>query len=137
MFQQSETDDITSDDQEQLLASVSSQLTPHKKRRRLVRQDLGAKEARQSDQRRVREMEERRRAVMKKSGIEGVSNSDPNNQTVSFNEPVINLHPHIGAMVKPHQLAGVQFMWRELILDKKRQGCLLALTMGLGKTMQV
>ncbi|KAL1590562.1 hypothetical protein WHR41_00557 [Cladosporium halotolerans] len=39
--------------------------------------------------------------------------------------------------IKPYQLDGVQFMWRELTSDPNEgQGCLLAHTMGLGKTMQ-
>jgi transcriptional regulator ATRX len=39
--------------------------------------------------------------------------------------------------MKPFQLDGVQFLWRELTGDlKNAQGCLLAHTMGLGKTMQ-
>jgi SNF2 family DNA or RNA helicase len=39
--------------------------------------------------------------------------------------------------MKPYQLDGVQFLWRELTGDlKNARGCLLAHTMGLGKTMQ-
>jgi SNF2 family DNA or RNA helicase len=34
-------------------------------------------------------------------------------------------------------LTGIQFMWRELIEANNQQGCLLAHTMGLGKSMQV
>jgi SNF2 family DNA or RNA helicase len=67
----------------------------------------------------------------------GLGNSDPDKQAVNFKEPPIYLHKDIGEHVKPHQLAGIQFMWRELIEAKKPQGCLLAHVMGLGKTMQV
>ena len=67
----------------------------------------------------------------------GISNDDPKHQAVSFGDPVIYLDPHNGARVKPHQLRGIQFLWRELIEDENQQGCLLAHTMGLGKTMQV
>ena len=43
-----------------------------------------------------------------------------------------------GAHVKPHQEEGLQFLWREITADHEDlQGCLLAQTMGLGKTMQV
>ena len=49
-------------------------------------------------------------------------------------EPIL-LNPSIGSRIQPHQLEGVQFMWGELTTES--QGCLLAHTMGLGKTMQV
>ncbi|KAJ8119850.1 hypothetical protein ONZ43_g3290 [Nemania bipapillata] len=39
--------------------------------------------------------------------------------------------------IKEHQVTGVRFMWDQLVAARKRQGCLLAHTMGLGKTMQV
>jgi SNF2 family DNA or RNA helicase len=43
--------------------------------------------------------------------------------------------------IKKHQIEGVRFMWRELTAgdgseDDPNQGCMLAHTMGLGKTMQ-
>ncbi|KAF7719589.1 Uncharacterized protein PECH_005486 [Penicillium ucsense] len=67
----------------------------------------------------------------------GVSNSDPDKQAVTFKDPIIYLDPHLGRFVKPHQLTGIQFMWRELIEAGNSQGCLLAHVMGLGKTFQV
>ncbi|CAG8886617.1 unnamed protein product [Penicillium nalgiovense] len=56
---------------------------------------------------------------------------------VSFRIPVIPLHPYIAQYVKSHQLSGIQFMFREIVENKSEEGCLLAHTMGLGKTMQV
>lgn len=56
---------------------------------------------------------------------------------VSFREPVIQLDPHIGRWIQSHQLRGVRFMFREIVENKRPEGCLLAHTMGLGKTMQV
>lgn len=47
----------------------------------------------------------------------------------------IYINPKIACRMQPHQKDGVQFMWREVIAE--RQGCLVAQTMGLGKTMQV
>jgi hypothetical protein len=55
---------------------------------------------------------------------------------VTFQDPVIYLDPHIGERVKPHQLRGIQFMFREIVRNERPEGCLLAHTMGLGKTMQ-
>ena len=52
----------------------------------------------------------------------------------------IKLNPEFGrgAQLKPHQKDGLQFMWREITGDHEDlQGCLLAQTMGLGKTIQV
>ena len=49
----------------------------------------------------------------------------------------IYIEQKIAEKMKPYQLDGVQFLWRELTGDlDKAQGCLLAHTMGLGKTMQ-
>ncbi|KAJ5836818.1 SNF2-related protein [Penicillium robsamsonii] len=56
---------------------------------------------------------------------------------VSFGNPVIHLDPYIGSRIQPHQLHGVQFMFREIVENNRPEGCLLAHTMGLGKTMQV
>lgn len=43
----------------------------------------------------------------------------------------------IGKRIKPHQLEGVRFIWNQITADgEATQGCLLAHTMGLGKTMQ-
>lgn len=50
----------------------------------------------------------------------------------------IYINRAIGSKIKTHQIEGVRFMWREIVeaghVDP--QGCLLAHTMGLGKTMQ-
>ncbi|KAK1145787.1 hypothetical protein N8T08_004028 [Aspergillus melleus] len=111
--------------------------TPHKKRKREIKESQTTKLNQQSAQMRVQLNEEQRRKVEQKMESMGVSNNDPAHQAVSFREPIIYLNPHIGSRVMPHQLNGIQFMWRELLGDEKGQGCLLAHTMGLGKTMQV
>jgi SNF2 family DNA or RNA helicase len=49
----------------------------------------------------------------------------------------IYIEEEIGKRIKPHQLEGVRFIWNQITADgKATQGCLLAHTMGLGKTMQ-
>ncbi|OGM50258.1 SNF2 family helicase/ATPase [Aspergillus bombycis] len=108
--------------------------TPHKKRKREVKESQNAKKSQQSAQLRVALQEKQRKILERKIGS---TNTDPTRQAVSFGNPAIYLDPQIGLRVKPHQLNGVQFMWRELIEDENKQGCLLAHTMGLGKTMQV
>jgi len=111
--------------------------SPIKKRKRKVLQSQEALSQQRSDQLRIQE-EDRRKALadMKLANI-GISGDNPAGHIVGFAEPQIFLHEHIGKRVKPHQVDGIQFMWREIITDPKHQGCLLAHTMGLGKTMQV
>lgn len=110
---------------------------PHRKRKKEVKESQDAKRNQASAQQRVARQEKERRRLEQKMKLMGVSNTDPVRQAVTFGDPIIYLDPHIGQRVKPHQLNGIQFMWRELIQDEKQQGCLLAHTMGLGKTMQV
>ncbi|KAA8647617.1 hypothetical protein EYZ11_003223 [Aspergillus tanneri] len=124
-----------SDKSEEADATVPG--TPHKKRKREVKENREVKLNQASAQMRVALNEEQRRKVQQKMESMGLSNTDPTHQAVSFGDPIIYLDPHIGKRVKPHQLNGIQFMWRELFEDEKQQGCLLAHTMGLGKTMQV
>lgn len=49
----------------------------------------------------------------------------------------IAIDPELAACLKPHQLEGCRFLWRETIMMSHVSGCLLAHTMGLGKTFQV
>ncbi|KAF1813359.1 hypothetical protein P152DRAFT_395638, partial [Eremomyces bilateralis CBS 781.70] len=49
-------------------------------------------------------------------------------------EKGIFIDPHIGSQMYKHQIEGVRFMWREVV--NGGGGCLLAHTMGLGKTIQ-
>ncbi|KAI4803450.1 hypothetical protein E4T44_11480, partial [Aureobasidium sp. EXF-8845] len=50
----------------------------------------------------------------------------------------VYLNPDLAKRLKPHQIEGVKFLWREITApeDEDGQGCLLAHTMGLGKTAQ-
>lgn len=111
--------------------------TPHKKRKRAVKESKDAKRNQENAKRRAEVQDKERKALERKMTRMGLSNDDPTRQAVCFGNPVIYLDPHIGQRVKPHQLKGVQFMWRELIENERQEGCLLAHTMGLGKTMQV
>lgn len=129
-------DNSSADELENNLQEASSH-TPHKKRKRQVKESQEVKRNLESAQRRVALQDEQRKRLERKLESLGVSNNDPKLQAVSFETPIIYLDPHIGQRVKPHQLSGIQFMWRELIQDEKHEGCLLAHTMGLGKTMQV
>ncbi|XP_055838249.1 helicase ARIP4 [Episyrphus balteatus] len=58
-------------------------------------------------------------------------------------EPDIFLAPQIAKVIKPHQIGGVRFLFDNIIESTKRFnnssgfGCILAHSMGLGKTLQV
>lgn len=110
-----------------------------KKRKKKVLQSQEAETQQADDRARVAEQEKARALMLQKMG-QFDNNDDGSNESsmhlVSFKPraPTIYLDPHIGQKVKPHQENGIQFMWREITAGK---GCMLAHTMGLGKTMQV
>lgn len=52
-------------------------------------------------------------------------------------DEVIYIASFLAKHLKAHQIEGVRFMWRECVMMKDVNGCLLAHTMGLGKTLQV
>ncbi|KAI4350074.1 hypothetical protein L6164_010597 [Bauhinia variegata] len=59
-------------------------------------------------------------------------------------EEAVRIPPSISAKLKTHQIAGIRFMWENIIQSirkvksgDKGLGCILAHTMGLGKTFQV
>nr|XP_029119817.1 protein CHROMATIN REMODELING 20 isoform X2 [Elaeis guineensis] len=59
-------------------------------------------------------------------------------------EEPVRIPRSISAKLKPHQVAGIRFMWENVIQSVKKVrsgdrgfGCILAHTMGLGKTFQV
>lgn len=86
------------------------------------------------------EAQERFQRILKRRFQEMDFNNDGSSK-VAINtgklddQEFIYINPKIAGRMQPHQLDGVQFMWREVIAE--RQGCLVAQTMGLGKTMQV
>lgn len=60
------------------------------------------------------------------------------NETKEDDEELIYINSRTRHAIKDHQVEGVRFMWNQIVAKSKvRQGCLLAHTMGLGKTMQV
>ncbi|OQE24891.1 hypothetical protein PENFLA_c009G02158 [Penicillium flavigenum] len=80
---------------------------------------------------------EAKRALLASRLAKGDAHLEDLSKPVSFRIPKICLDPHIAQYVKPHQLSGIRFMFREIVENKSEEGCLLAHTMGLGKTMQV
>lgn len=125
----------------------SSYATSQKKRKYVVQESQEAIALRSHAQSRTKEIERRRKTLNLRYQKMGLNDEDPTHVIVNpgkeEGQEFIYLNPKIGERIQPHQKEGVQFMWRELTADPKKlqgdnlQGCLLAHTMGLGKTMQV
>lgn len=119
--------------------------TPTKKRKHIVQESQEALDFRKTTRNRVKdvkEREERAQALSSRLRKMGVNEEHPTKVIVNpgkdEEQDFIYLNPKIGKLIQPHQKEGVQFLWRELTGDHENmQGCLLAHTMGLGKTMQV
>ena len=120
--------DIESDD--------TRDMTQRKKRKRPVAENQAAVELRQSARERAQERDRRQEQLSKR----GATSGDPSTMIVNgkSGDDMIVVNAHIGQRLQPHQLKGIQFMWGEIVTGgEAAQGCLLAHTMGLGKTMQV
>lgn len=111
------------------------------KKRRKVDQDVGALNQRKAARARMEESQQQQSS--NDAVLEAMSTTKSNPGTKAINplrkpdqEPIF-IEKNIAQAMKPYQLEGVQFLWRELTGDLEgAQGCLLAHTMGLGKTMQ-
>lgn len=120
--------------------NVQGQLTPSIRRKRLAEEDVSG-QLRERDKRRQQEQQARR--LQLRQQVEG-SNIPQERSRLIINESkldgqnLVYIHPHIAPLIKDHQIDGVRFMWDQLLsVSESNQGCLLAHTMGLGKTMQV
>ena len=122
------------------------QNSPFRKRKFFVPESQETLDQRQAAQERLRGNEERRRREELKSRFAKMGASSKDSIEVVVNpgkleeQEFVYLNPRFGggARLKPHQKEGLQFLWREITGDHDDlQGCLLAQTMGLGKTMQV
>lgn len=113
--------------------------TPHKKRKYAVPESQEAVTLRLNAQKRVQERDLRQQNLKQRFQDMGVNKEDSSMVVINTGkleeQSFIYINPKIGSRMQPHQKEGVQFMWREVVTD--HQGCLLAQTMGLGKTMQV
>ena len=120
-------------------ASDPLRSTPNKKRKFPVPESQDGVVLRHNAAERVQQREARQKQMKSQLWKMGVNPDDLSrmaiNMGVSATQELILLNPTIGSRIQPHQVAGVQFMWGELTTES--QGCLLAHTMGLGKTMQV
>jgi SNF2 family DNA or RNA helicase len=119
--------------------------TPTKARRTTVVevvQDRNAMDLREREARRNEEIIARRqklRAQLEESGtVPAGKIRHIINEGKEDHQGLIYINQEIGKRIKEHQIDGVRFLWNQIVQDaSERQGCLLAHTMGLGKTMQV
>ena len=131
---------VRQDSDEDLQASQT------RKRKYVVPESQQTLDKRHAAQNRLRANEERRRREELKPRFERMSAVKIDSLKVVVNpgkhasEDFVYLNPSFGngARIKTHQEEGLQFLWREITAEHDDlQGCLLAQTMGLGKTMQV
>lgn len=131
----SSSDDATAD------KTALQQRTPHKVRKRHVRRDAGAHNSRKSAAERQKRFEESQGAdsarLVAMVASDASSRVEINPVRDEGHEPIYIIDS-IARSMKPHQIDGIRFLWRELTAQSSegQQGCILAHTMGLGKTMQ-
>ena len=118
--------------------------TPHNKRKRKIFEDTHARNLRAQDRLRLAQQELRRKrllAALAKNGQVGDADGSQIiiNDTKLDGQGFIHVDKEIGRRIKKHQVEGIKFMWNQIVTmdETSMQGCLLAHTMGLGKTMQV
>jgi SNF2 family DNA or RNA helicase len=134
--------DDTSDKETDADGPPPSSAKKKKKRKEVIR-NREAAIAREVDQAGAAEREHRRKLLRERLETEGSMALGSQHGRVIVNESkndgegFIYIPDDIARQIKEHQVTGVRFMWDQLVVAKKRQGCLLAHTMGLGKTMQI
>ncbi|KAI5465617.1 hypothetical protein BGZ63DRAFT_109542 [Mariannaea sp. PMI_226] len=116
-------------------------LLRQKRPNREIIQNREAVDLRERENARVREQRARRDKLREKlSQLDSMPRDRARlivNESKQDDQSFIYVNEDIGKRIKDHQLEGVRFMWNQIVLDPRiRQGCLLAHTMGLGKTMQ-
>lgn len=116
-----------------------------KNRKAVAREIVQNKDAvylRKREQERAKDHEARRLKLRAALATSGLVSQDKSrliiNESKEDDQSLLYVNQEIGKTIKDHQVDGVRFLWNQIILDPDcRQGCLLAHTMGLGKTMQV
>ena len=120
---------------------ADSPLRPRVVRKEVV-QNKDALNLRERQAKRDSEQEARRLKLRQNLASSGVISQDRSrliiNESKEEGQSLIYVNEEIGKSIKDHQVDGVRFLWNQIVQDPDiRQGCLLAHTMGLGKTMQV
>ncbi|RKF64003.1 putative snf2 family helicase snf2 family helicase atpase [Erysiphe neolycopersici] len=114
------------------------------KRKKSVHENKEARDMREQDLRRLAQQNERRKklhaALVEANDDQAIVLSQLIiNDAAAEDQKYIYVNNHIAKRIKKHQVEGVRFLWNQIVAiadEKSMQGCLLAHTMGLGKTMQ-
>ncbi|UNI14179.1 hypothetical protein JDV02_000836 [Purpureocillium takamizusanense] len=133
---------VLTDGADDLLASPDTPTRPRRKVPKELVQNKEGVDMRLREKRRVEEQEARRRKLRAALGSTDMPSNKTRliiNEAKQDHEAFLYINDETAKRIKDHQIEGVRFMWNQIILqdDNQRQGCLLAHTMGLGKTMQV
>ncbi|KAK3185431.1 hypothetical protein K4F52_005741 [Lecanicillium sp. MT-2017a] len=121
-------------------ASPAAAPKPRKPVKEIV-QDKGAIDLRERERQRIEDQERRRDNLRSALAANSSMSVDKSrliiNESKQDDQAFIYINEFIGSRIKDHQIEGVRFLWNQVVVDINiRQGCLLAHTMGLGKTMQ-
>jgi SNF2 family DNA or RNA helicase len=132
----------TGEDDEDNVIDEIHEPPSNKKRKPAIVRDRAAASLREGDRRRAEEQEQRKKAMRARLAVSGSSASQRShliiNESKEDDQGFIYVPDKIAACIKKHQVEGVRFLWNQIVMDSQvRQGCLLAHTMGLGKTMQI
>jgi hypothetical protein len=124
-----------------------SQLTPRKQRRkRAIAESQFAVNKRIRNRTTAKAWEDRSKMFLSKqqdqsSDLAPLAGDVVVNIGKEDNDEAIIINAYLAGQLKPHQIEGIRFLWREVVGtaddSDDTQGCLLAHTMGLGKTLQV
>ncbi|KAI0976012.1 hypothetical protein F4678DRAFT_210295 [Xylaria arbuscula] len=131
------------DEREKSLENGEKKKKKKRKKRKEVARNREAAMVRVENKTFVAEQEARRKLLRARLETEGSTALGSQHGKIIVNEGkrdehgFIYINDEIARRIMAHQTTGVRFMWDQLVVAKERQGCLLAHTMGLGKTMQV
>lgn len=124
------------------------------RRRRDIRKVLNAQELREETREAEKQEKERAKRIAEKQSIynkldkECKMSSESNTNPVVLEydcdkkKPLVQVHPDLAEKMKAHQIDGIKFMYDNVIesvskLEDDGTGCILAHSMGLGKTFQI
>lgn len=132
-------------DEEDDIEPLTKHLKQRKRKVQLSHSAMVSRETARARHRKYTQVIESQEGLNSSQQLEATNAADTSRTSIIINpakveedfEPIF-IPPKISEQMKAHQIVGVRFMWREITAQEEDgvQGCLLAHTMGLGKTMQ-